>query len=161
MVMWFISWKSKKISPVIHKMNNGHQGQKRVQPSQNPEEESINKKVQLSWSNNKSDHLSYSENLSNSKLSNDINESHQNKTLPKAKVDNQGLLEEQVDKNSEYWNIKFVSQIESLEFSHLKFCSTEKMIGRRKRCWTLIQRSTIKCTNKSNQKSNKLQNTIE
>ena len=72
-------------------MNSVLQGHKRVQPSQNPEEELILKKVKLTLLKNKSDHLSHTYILSNFKLSNDENESNQNKTLLKSKDDNHCL----------------------------------------------------------------------
>ena len=50
------------------------QDHKRFKPSPYPKEKPITKRVKLTVSNDKSDYLSYTNNLSNSKLSNDTNE---------------------------------------------------------------------------------------
>ena len=53
-------------------------------------------------------------------MSNNENESNQNKTVPKSKDDNHDLLQKDINKNSESWIIKFLSQIK-LESNHLQF----------------------------------------
>ena len=59
--------------------------------------------------------------MSNLKLINAEKELRQNKTLPKEKHDKYGLLEEQVNKESVFWNIKLLSQIKLLHLNELWF----------------------------------------